>query len=509
MYSTLRSQKAVFLALLFIAVAFWLLNRMTWLYADDYSYAFAFGPNGGIDLQAPVSLDNLLGSQYNHYLSKNGRSIAHGLAHLFLCFHHKWLFDICNTLVFAAFMYMLQVVSKKRDWRFTLLTATLLILLARSFGQVFLWQLGALNYLWAGFFNLLLLWAFWHHRRHCRWHVAMLLALSAVLVGWINEAVSVGVLTMLAATTIGDWLKSRRLPWVPLLITLAYLCGTLLIILSPGTMRRAAAAGIDTHYMLTHLGFGTLNILANLRFFWLTATVAVVLLAHRKATLAGFCSQEGKWLLAILAQTLFLIPLGHVVEPRALFGIEMFSLIILLHLLPLPSKAWSAPVVLASIAVYMPVWHVVQENHCDTLAFHNEMSRYDEVVFFDNPTYAGLKRHYVGSRVDLDHHRTAFNKEFATYHHKKGLLVLPARFRQELYHTSHFLTTADATPDGGYTADDITFIVYPIPHRQPLPPSTIDHEYVSFPSGCYLLKDKFPFVHDGNVQKRAIVRKRK
>lgn len=486
---------------LIIGIAFWLLNQMTWLYSDDYSYAFTFGPDGGIDLHAPVAFSNLLDSQYNHYFAKNGRTIAHGLEHLFLCFQGKWVFNICNTAVFVAFIYMVQVVSGRKGSIYMLFITMLLILFTRQFGQVFLWQLGALNYLWAGLFNLLLLHAFLTRK-------SSLYIVAALLVGWMHESLSIGVLTIMAVITLRDWKRMGKVPRMPLIITMAYLCGTLLIIFSPGTLRRASDSGIDTHYMLTHLGFGIMNILTNLRFFWLTVITIVVLMIQKRTTFACLWQKEQLLLLAILTQTLFLIPLGRVVEPRALFGIELFSLILFLRLLPPLQARWTTSAAIACLIAYLPVLYIIWQNHRDTLAFHDAMTRYEEVVFFDNPDYRGLRRHYVGSRIDLDHHRKAFNMEYAVYYHKPGLLVLPARYEQELFLTRSFLNAANRTPDGGYTADDITFTVYPLPDDQPLPASTPDHEYVRFASGCYLLKDKYPLIFDGNVQKRARAKKR-
>lgn len=500
------------IVLLLIGLAFWLLNQLTGLYADDYSYAFTFGPDGGIDLHAPVAFSNLFDSQYNHYFAKNGRTIAHGLEHLFLCFNGKWVFNLCNAAVFAAFIYRLQVVSGKRNWIYALFITFLLFILTRQFGQVFLWQLGALNYLWAGLFNLLFLSAFCHYRQKETLHFSLFTILfllpAAVLVGWIHESFSIGMLTIIAMMTLADWRKGKTVPRTSLLITVAYLCGTLLIIFSPGTLRRAADSGIDAHYMLTHLGFGLLNILKNVRFFWLTVIVIGILLLRKRLSFAELWQKERLWLLAILAQTLFLIPLGRVVEPRALFGIELFSLILLLRLLPPLPDRWALPVAVLTVMVYLPVLYIVWQNYRDTQAFHEAMKRYDEVVFFDNPDYQGLRRHFVGSRIDLDHHRRAFNMEHAAYYHKSGLLVLPARYEQELYHSRSFLNNENRTPDGGYTADDVTFTVYPLPDDQPLPQSTPDHEYVHFASGNYLLKDKYPLVFDGNVQKRARAKRR-
>ena len=509
MNSNRQQLTTMVLALTGVGIAFWLLNTMTWLYADDYSYAFFFCAEGGIDLREPISLSNLLESQYNHYFVKNGRTVVHLLDQFFLCFRNKHVFNLCNALVFVGYIYMLQVIVKRKSWTCTLTIMALLFLLSRSFGQVYLWQSGSLNYLWAGLGNLLFLAAFLRQRRSGNTFAGIVLLLPSLLVGWMQETISIGMAAMTIGILVSDWREKRQLRPAPVLMTAGYMVGTLLIVCSPGTLQRAAASGTNLSYMLTHVPFGIANILLNLRIFWLLAiTVAVLAVSHR-LSIREFLSDNKYPLLALAAEALFLIPLGRVVEPRALFGIELFSLLMLLRLLPVSSARLGIASAIACVAIYIPVFHLTWENNQMTRAFHQEMMNADEAVFFDVPYYHGMQRHYVGSRIDLDHHRTAFNKEFATYYGKSGILVLPRRYRQELYLTAAFINPSHQCAPGEYTDDDIAFTVVPLPADQALPPSTVDKEYVSFPSGKYLLKDDLPMVHDGNAQVRPKAKKRR
>ena len=320
---------------------------------------------------------------------------------------------------------------------------------------------------------------------------------------------SVGIIALMAGLLLSDRRHQRGIHLAGAFMLVGYMVGTLLILCSPGTLIRAAASGTDLHYMLTHLPFGLLNIFMNLRLFWLLVIVMAVMHWRRHVAITGFLHDNRFLLLAIAAEALFLLPLGRVVEPRALFGMEMFSMILLLRLLPVTNIHLGRVAAVGYILLYLPVLNIVWQNHRDSQAFHEEMSRSDEAVFFDVPYYHGMSRHYVGSRIDLDHHRTAFNKEYAAYYGKQGILVLPSRYRQELYLTRSFLTPQHQCAPGVYTDDDITFDIIPLPDDQPLPPSTLDHEYVSFPSGKYLLRDNMPFVNDGNAQIRPQAKKRR
>lgn len=58
-----------------VFVLFLLLNILTPLYADDYSYSFSFATGERIN-----NISQIIPSQIIHYYNLNGRSIAHILA---------------------------------------------------------------------------------------------------------------------------------------------------------------------------------------------------------------------------------------------------------------------------------------------------------------------------------------------------------------------------------------------------------------------------------------------
>ena len=491
------------ITLLVMGVSFGILNWMTWLYADDYSYAFVFCAEGGIDVSQPISIGNLCESSWNHYFMKIGRTIVHGLDQLFLCAHNKHVFDVCNTLVFMAFVYMLQLTSDRRNWTYTLFAVAVIFLLSRSFGQVYLWQTGSLNYMWTGLANLLFLWLF-HRKRSAHCSIScVLLMLVALVVGWMQETVSVGMAAMLVVMVLMEWRNTHQCPVVWVLMTAGYVVGTLFIIFSPGTLLRAEASGTTVTYMLSHLGFGIINVLLNLRIFWLLVVVVAILKCCHRLSFRGFLRENRLWLLAIVAEGLFLVPLGRVVEPRALFGVELFALILLLRVVTLSPRVLGTISTIALAVGYTMAFKAVWNNHQLSKDFYEQVERSDDgVVFFDIPYYRGRTRHYIGSRIDLDHHRTAYNQECAAYYGKRGLLVLPEHYRDDLYYSTRFIHAMNECEPGKYGANDITFFVIPLPAGQ-LPLSTPTREYVSFPSGNYLLEDIAPLVNDGNAQIRV------
>jgi hypothetical protein len=68
--------------------------------------------------------------------------------------------------------------------------------------------------------------------------------------------------------------------------------------------------------------------------------------------------------------------------------------------------------------------------------------------------------------------------------------VLPRRLYDELYKTSSFICPEHEWRPGEYSTHELPFSVIPLPKEKSLPSSDEDSEYVAFPSGNYLLKDK-------------------
>ena len=64
--------------LLAVTVVMWFLNHFTPLFLDDWHYAFIFGT-----LEPIRSVGDILVSQWHHYLSFNGRFVAHFFVQFF------------------------------------------------------------------------------------------------------------------------------------------------------------------------------------------------------------------------------------------------------------------------------------------------------------------------------------------------------------------------------------------------------------------------------------------
>lgn len=147
------------LTLLIIFLFLYVLNCFTPLgFGDDYLYSFIWQGNAmNVPLPANAarvsSFSDLLASQWSHYLTWGGRSIAHTVAQFFL-WKGKGLFNFANafvgTLLVAEIYWCIHkgkvsfsFEPKKIFWIFFALWA-----FTPGFTPVFLWLTGACNYLW-------------------------------------------------------------------------------------------------------------------------------------------------------------------------------------------------------------------------------------------------------------------------------------------------------------------------------------------------------------------------
>ena len=133
-------------------------------FGDDYVYSFIWS---GQSIYEPLpenvsrvaSWQDLFHSQWTHYFTWGGRTVAHVLAQFFL-WKGKVLFNFANTLISILLVFELHWCINKGKISFTFDHRTLIWIFfllwacTPGFGVVFFWITGACNYLWT---NVILL----------------------------------------------------------------------------------------------------------------------------------------------------------------------------------------------------------------------------------------------------------------------------------------------------------------------------------------------------------------
>lgn len=197
--------KRIVIISILIYVVIVLLNWLTPLFfGDDYVDAFIWTnlPMGAClpeNVERINSFNDLLESALNHYLWWSGRAIAQFAGQLFI-WSGKNLFNFFNALVFVLLNYEIQWISDEGQISFRKLDAKLLCLtffvfwaFTADFSIVFLWLLGATNYVWP--ITVVVLFLTFYIRKYFNMEKILFLSKTAkyymfflgMLAGWTNE----------------------------------------------------------------------------------------------------------------------------------------------------------------------------------------------------------------------------------------------------------------------------------------------------------------------------------
>ena len=151
--------KKAIIAVVCIYFFFYILNYLTPMsFGDDFVYSFIWQGHSEYEplsdsAMRVSSLQDLLISQWEHYLTWSGRSVSHTIAQFFL-WVGKDVFNIFNALISVLLVIEIYWCADKGkvtfDFNITRLIFVFLAIWAftPAFSSVFLWLTGACNYLW-------------------------------------------------------------------------------------------------------------------------------------------------------------------------------------------------------------------------------------------------------------------------------------------------------------------------------------------------------------------------
>lgn len=233
------------------------LNCLTPLiFGDDYVYKFVWQYQQTMNTPFPetarriTSFSDIMLSQWNHYFSWSGRSVAHIIVQFF-AWKGKFLFNFFNAIVFIILVLQISWIANGGECSLKTLKSDIICLIffyfwafTAGFNIVFLWIPGACNYVWTMMILLLFLMIYTYKYYHLSSLINMSqrfsfgLFLLGIIAGWTNENTVCWVILFL-----GFWLyqlyKVNRLEkWM--IFGFSGLCiGYYLLIFAPGNMARA------------------------------------------------------------------------------------------------------------------------------------------------------------------------------------------------------------------------------------------------------------------------------
>ncbi len=211
-----------FIGMLFLFML--ILNFLTPYVADDYAYRLGFHNKEPLKGLADVAR-----SMYVHCFRMNGRVVSHTLEQIFMLFP-KALFNVLNAVVFVGLIYLLYRVANMGHKRNVLLLVSIGMAFwyfEPVFGQVVLWQVGALNYLWGLLAGMVLMlpyiYRFYQEEELLKrkWQKPIFCVLS-LLIGMYTEVTSfIAILVSLILLLVSLGLKKEKRKtwlWIPILI---------------------------------------------------------------------------------------------------------------------------------------------------------------------------------------------------------------------------------------------------------------------------------------------------
>lgn len=243
------SRRALYIVLGVIGAFMLVLNLLTPYCADDFTYMVNFKTQ-----QWVKDIWDVFPSMAAHAKVMNGRLISHGLGQLFMIWP-KPVFDVVNAGAFTWLIYLLYETANRRRKDNVLLLAAIFCAVwyfMPVFGQVALWQLGSVNYLWALLAGFLFLRPYISdymdgRREPALWRKIVFCVLALPFGMW-SEVTSF-VATLLAALfLLLGWLFKKRSFRTWLLIPIGAACvGYLLMMLMPAEMNaKSSGMGLST-----------------------------------------------------------------------------------------------------------------------------------------------------------------------------------------------------------------------------------------------------------------------
>lgn len=342
-----RKRSFFFLAVAAAGLLIFIFNLLTPLMTDDLFYQKA--------VSEASSLWELVGQEYEQYMTWTGRSVCHMLLRIFLSMDGM-VFKAANSAAFVLLTLLIywNVEHRKRyDLRIYLLVNLLIWMFAVVFSQTVLWETGACNYLW----GTVIILGFVTLYRCCLARAGQagnqrgLLAAAGMLIagipaGWCNENTSGGGILMVLLC-LGMYLYGRRKengtnprvflrPWMISGI-MGQLAGFAMMILAPGNMQRAGVQEEEHSGWFAYVSRFqkiTLAVRNNFLILLIIFLILFIIVKYQHENWKEFCQFSRNallWALVFLA-TCYALVLTPEPMPRAYFGAGIFLIIAVVQL---------------------------------------------------------------------------------------------------------------------------------------------------------------------------------
>lgn len=256
-----ESEKTIVVLTLVFGLFIFFLNYMTPMIVDDYTYCFSFKDGKRI-----TSLLQIIPSMIGHYDFMNGKLVVHGIFQILLMLPLEF-FDFLNAVMTCLLCYMIY----EYIWRINhavhnavmyFFVMASLWLFVPAFGHVFLWAAGAMNYVWTTVFLLLYMKpTYTDFPKDNSRGFRIFYVLTGFIMGTLVESTSFAVIGFFIIWALDKIvLKKERVALWKLLPIVTMLCGYLLIVFAPGTLKKK----INVHKDYVR------SIIGGIQLYWVT-----------------------------------------------------------------------------------------------------------------------------------------------------------------------------------------------------------------------------------------------
>lgn len=328
----MKLSRNLFLSGLTLFVMFFVLNILSPEYLDDYLYKYQFINGVAADMNYPIeNIGDICSSQIEHYKVFNGRSVVHWIVQLFTGILGKNIFNIINSFVFLGFCFLLAKVSMKKITVYRVMTASLFsIVLLPSFKDCFLWMTGSVNYLWSSFAVLIYLYIL---NSLSKEHISVkycLLGSFMIFFGWTHEGIA---FPLAISSALYFFFRRTNKFSAATPFVFFFLIGALFCTFSPATMSRGGfESGLSLMIIIQKIITG-LMLIFKLKAFLLMTFVLLIALYRKKDVL--ILIKENAIIVGAIIVSLGVVFISGFSSTRSAFGLEFYSLILLLKTLSL------------------------------------------------------------------------------------------------------------------------------------------------------------------------------
>ena len=242
--------------LVIFLIIFFVRNLLLPIIADDYSYAFIWDGAGvgnlmdGIEanrLRRVESFSDIVESQYSHYMTWGGRTVAHIFVQFFV-WQGKIFFDVANVFVMAALIFLLFKIGTGLELRqinkiYLIFILTGLYFCVPAFIITTIWLTGACNYLWMSVFEILFLLPFsLKYWRENFWiensaGKIILMAVLGLIAGWSIEPGAVATVLVAFLFCLYFYREKNLQTWMKVGF-IFLIVGFIILMFSPGNFHR-------------------------------------------------------------------------------------------------------------------------------------------------------------------------------------------------------------------------------------------------------------------------------